>query len=373
MINTKKWKSLQPIQWPRDPNDETQINAPILIGSSFWIVSKTGPLSGGTYPRYFIEYNIDSDSIVSTIPYPRFFENTRCKSCAYNEDSVVLFNECGIVVFDTNTRSFGELTPLPNTRDDASCVVIGNDIHIINAFLNHEGRYLIYSVTDRTVNTFEEPLPFTTGQAPIIKANDSYKSSNKMLISGFARKQNGGNIPSVIVDLVSKFSIFELFQFGGFKYRIAGKSRLCANDSFYVGSLQNIGGTNGAQRIQWALAPEYKMKYPLTAFGHIQYGPFIVTFGGVSDDRFREGTVIFNTDHIYILDLRKKYGWTQCPVKCPKKAYFHAVLDEDQRVHLWGRYGCSKLQPARFRSKAVWEHEHYCINLMDIIPQLMKK
>ena len=252
---------------------------------------------------------------------------------------------------------------------DASFVCIGDYIHIMNGLDNADGEYHIHSVSNGTLDTFEEPRHFTTGKVPIIKSSDSYKSSNKMLISGFARKQTERDIPSVIADLVTKFSIFELFQFGGL---ICEDRKVRASDRFYVGSLENDGIANGAERIQWKLAFEYELKYPMSDFGYIQYGPFIVTFGGSSDERFRDGANR-NADDIFILDLRKNCGWIESPVKCPRKAQFHVVMDQNQRVHLFSRYGSTGFQRKWFRNKAVWEYEHYCIHLTDIMPELLNK
>ena len=378
MDNNGEWRILKPIQRPKERHSNShEINVPIQIGSSLWIASN----------EQLIEYQLQSDScsMGSMIPYPalfRFATSMWVKSCKHKDDSIVLFNKRGIVVFDTTTRTFNEVTPIFHhfgwtVRWDSSFVCIGDSIHIMNGLhsglQNPEGRYEyhIYSMEDQRVNTFKELLHFTMGRVPILKQG-SYKSSDKMLISGFARKQTGRNIPSVIVDLVSKFSILELFQFGGLIGPFSYAPIVRANDSFYVGSLANDGSANGAERIQWKLAPEYKLKYPLSHFGYIQCGPFVVTFGGVSDERFRDGANR-NTDGIYILDLRKNSGWIESPIKCPKKIQFHAVLGEDRRVHLLSRYGSSGSQRKWFRSKEVWEHEHYCIDLTDVIPELLNK
>ena len=292
------------------------------------------------------------------IPYPalfRFATSMWVKRCKHKDDSIVLFNKRGIVVFDTTTRAFSEVTPIFHhfgwtVRWDSSFVCIGDYIHIMGSLQNPEGRYEyhIYSMEDQRVNTCEEPLHFTTGRVPILKP-DSFKSSDKMLISGFARKQTGRNIPSVIVDLVSKFSIFELFQFGGLIGPFSHAPIVRANDSFYVGSLANDASANDVERIQWRLALEYELKYPLSDFGYIQYGPFIVTFGGA------RATQPERMDYIHILNLRKNCGWIQSPIKCPKKGKYRAALDERQGVHL----------------VAAWEDKHYCIDLSDVIPSSM--
>ena len=181
----------------------------------------------------------------------------------------------------------------------------------------------------------------------LIKPNDVYQSSNKTLIVGFARNETSICIPEVIAEIISEYSTFELFRFGG---RSAATQFMSFDDSFYIGTLKDEDPT---QPIKWKLAPQYKLKHPMIRFGCIQYGCFIVTFGGlIQDGRFK----LF-TDSIYILNLHGNCGWIESPIKLPKnqrlakivyKGYWlRAVLDESKRVHLNGMYS---------------------IDLMDILP-----
>ena len=155
-----------------------------------------------------------------------------------------------------------------------SCVAIGNYIHIFHGDYTRQGQgyYFVYSVNNNTNRTLKgchsQPyrtlLP-TAMRCPAIRTNDLCQSSNKMLISGFSRIQNDKPIPVAIIGLLSKFCIFELFSF-----------TIGLTDSFYIGKLEN---GDPIKPIQWTLAPEYTLKYPMSGFGYIQHGPFIVTFG----------------------------------------------------------------------------------------------
>ena len=153
----------------------------------------------------------------------------------------------------------------------------------------------------------------------------------------------------MIVDIVSKFCEFELFKFGG--YDLNGFERF---DSFYIGTLQD---GDPAKPIEWKLVPQYTLKDPMADFGYIQYGPFIVTFGGrtVGPRASSRAPKVFGyerLDEIYILDLRDNKGWIESAIKCPMKAVYHAVLDYVQRVHLF----------------PLDEHQQFCIDLKDLIP-----
>ena len=203
--------------------------------------------------------------------------------------------------------------------------------------------YTICSMIDKSSQYFRglRVVPSLEG-SHVIKLDECYQSSNKMLISGFIRMQTGNHCPALIVDLISNFPIFEVFKFGG--YNMNERKNV---DSFYIGTLNDGDPT---QPIEWKLAPQYTMKHRMMLkFGYIQQGPFIVRFGGtiVNPDNTRT-----DIDSIFILDLGKDRGWIESTFKCPGKGTCNAVLDDCERVHLWF-----------FDSKT-----HYCIQLCDVLP-----
>ena len=178
----------------------------------------------------------------------------------------------------------------------------------------------------------------------LIKPNDVFQSSNKKLIVGFARGQTAIPIPKVIAEIISEYSTFEMFKFGG-----SSAATLQLVDSFYIGTLKD---GDPVKPIEWRSAPQYKLKHPMTRFGYIQYGSFIVTFGGMIKDGKSK-----LSNSIYVLNLHGNCGWIESPMKVPKNRildgivnqgyWLRAVLDESKRVHLNGLYS---------------------IDLMDILP-----
>ena len=128
----------------------------------------------------------------------------------------------------------------------------------------------------------------------------------------------------------------------------------------YIGTWKD---EDPSQPIEWMWMFSYNFPGPRCEFGHIQHGPFIVIFGG---KRPFCDELIFTSpeesdlfDDIYILDLRKKSGWIQSPIKCPWKGTYDAVLDELSRnnVHLWKDEGS----------------QHFCIKLTDLFPPNMQQ
>lgn len=316
------------------------ITAPITVRSSIWIESGDG----------LVEFHSDSDTISPKMCYPISFTKERSAksqpliACKFKDESIVVIDgDRGIgIMFDTETRKYSDIFLFQgHFGGDSSCVVIKDCLHIFHG--NDHGDYTIYSLADKSSYTFQDHFCAKAGQilyqVPVLQTDQSYKSSRKTLVCGFTRnKQNAGHIPSVIVGLISKFCTIELCKFGGWDYSWDQVSE-CV-DSFYIGAWHN---EDPLEPIQWTLAPEYALKRPfqgLRAFGYIQHGPFIVTFGGRFDDRFysnRRGRYTALTDGIYILDLRKDCGWIRSPIKCPQKAEYCAVLDRAQRIHLQSR------------------------------------
>ena len=246
------------------------------------------------------------------------------------------------IVFDTETREFSDIFMFGAHRQSgfgSSCIMIGDFLHILHGVQNSD--YIIRSMTDETARKFEVEPEQNLYDAAVIKSNGCYQSSSNMLISGFIRHQSPRHVPSVLVDIVSEFCIFELFKFGGWN---ANEQR--DSDSFYIGTLRN---GNPAEPVEWKLAPQFALNYPMVAFGFIHHGPFIVTFGGATQDS--DSKQVSRTNSIYILDLRRNCGWIESPMKCPPRLThrYDAVLDESNRVHL---------------------NERYWIDLKDILPQI---
>ena len=320
--------------------------APICLGSSIWVDSKG-----------LVEFHSDSGTVSPKVRYPTLFTEKQWSgsviTCKYKDDSIVVIDgprSFGIV-FNTKTRKFSDIFSFHGGFGHySSCVTVGDYVHIFHG--NGTGDYTVCSLTDKSCRIFQDHYIAEPEQelydVSVMKTSDCYQSTNKLLISGFSRNQNGEHIPSVIADLIFKFYNFELFKFGGLDLR----DGQCV-DSFYVGTLKD---GDSSKPIQWELAPEFRLKHPLRAFGYIQHGPLIVTFGGVTNFNSQAGMgrrTGVHIDDIYILDLRNGSGWVQSSIKCPQKADYHAVLDKEQRIHLHERtYG---------------RQNHYCMDVEKII------
>ena len=320
--------------------------SPINIRSSVWfskrILDSSGKLSSG-----IMGYHPESGTAIPFTPYSAEFDRAALLETPtiiqYGDHSVLIlstWNGCG-VLFDTKSRKYSKVFSFAGTSNyDASCVLIGESIHIFDG--SRKGFYTIYSMKDQTGKTFDTESEQCLRGVSVIKSNGLYQSSNKMLISGFIRQQNDQHIPSVIDDLISEFCRFELLKFGGWDLH-----EDCNMDSFYIGTLRN---ENAEEPIEWRLVPEWRMKHFMYGFGYIQYGSFILTFGGYVEN-------LDSTDSIYILNLRTNEGWIESPIKCPKKAqYSKTVLDDMQRVHLF---------PVGYAGV------HYWIDVKDLIPSSM--
>ena len=352
MSTEDKW---QKMTWIIKHYDVASWNAPIRVGSSIWIAQRISRLNG------MVEYHPESDTSSGIIDYPAALGKIRTGlrdivSFRYKNDSIVVLSwvkGCAFV-FDTETREFKHPITIQRDIRDTLCTAIGDYIHIIGDYeFRKDGTvttdYTIHSLIDKSTQSFQgshlAPSVQLGHGSQVIKIDECYQSSNKMLISGFIRNQSGNHSPAVIIDIISHFAKFEVFKFGGYSYK-----NKCF-PSFYIGTLRDA---NPAKPIEWRLAPQYELKLPIREFGYIQHGPFIVTFGGtvVNEDGVLNGKKFTPSDSIFILELRKNCGWIKSPLKCPQKGVCFAALDNNDRVHLW----IVDREP----------ENHYCIQLCDI-------
>lgn len=327
------------VNWQIDGSTKDHLDgwcsAPIIAGSTIWFARSGTGLAG------MVAVDPGSGTAASMTPYPASFvtENRfgmrRSTPCKLKGDCILLMDvnhgHSNCTMFNTKTRMYSDFFSLEGQLGcGASCVVIGNFLHFFNAAW-HDG-YIIYTLpfgtTQNVSRQYRDRSTPSLGSVALVKNDGFYKSSNKTMISRFAHNQTGNRIPSAIVDLISTFCIFELFRFGGFD-----QEKRDQVDSFYVGTLKNEDPT---KPIQWKLVPEYTLLRPLRAFGYIQHNHFIVTFGGETREwlKTKKCEREFDIDDIYILNLNKSDGWIKSPIKCPEKATYRAVLDNEERVHL---------------------------------------
>ena len=209
-------------------------SSPICIGSTIWITQSNFHYAG------LIEYYPDSHTTGEINPFPATFAQRATRytliSCKYKDDSIVVVNPYrgkGIV-FNTNTKNYGNTFSFDfegQLGHLASCLVIGDYIHI---FHGDGGDYIAHPLIENTsINTKTECFGKAQGNwlsVGVLKTDDCYQSGNKMLIFNFARNQSDDQIPTEIINLISKFCAFEVFQFGG--YDRDKKSHI---DSFWIG------------------------------------------------------------------------------------------------------------------------------------------
>ena len=340
----------------------------IGVGSSIWLAHNMLSTGG------MLEYHPDSDTVEPLIPYPpgdnRLNEIQLCK---YKDSSIIIIqHESGRgLQFNTQTHEFSDMFQFGQIfLVTPSCIVIGDYLHIFHAVTEgngkvlYNGNYTIYSMTNKTSTHSEGHCLDQQGwyqyDVAVVKGIGSYESSNKELISGFIRNKSKMHVPLVIGDLLSQFCAFEMFKFGGIERDRKTSSnrqlRHCrTTDSFHIGKLRD---KHAAEPIQWTLAPHYKLKRALYGFGHIQHEQFIVIFGGSEFDSIRGKPRGPRCDDIYILDLTKKCGWVQSPIRCPRQMQCSAVLDANLMVHLKDYEDADG---------------HWKMDLNDIIPELMQR
>ena len=265
------------------PRILSNASIPISIGSSLWIALRSD--------RGLVEFLPDSNSFGPDIEYPEEFKNqhlyAKTISCKYKAESIIVIIPIGHfgVVFDTKTRQFSDVFRWESKEESESggwlsCIAIGDYLHIDTVGVSGKGYdigdYIIYSMIDKTTRKIEVGVTGKPLISTIIKSSD-FNQSNKILISGFARKGSPRHIPVEIVSIIIQFYHHKkLFKFGGRRRRPEQFI-----DSFYIGTL-NKG--DPAEPIEWKLTPQYTLPHPMKGFGCIHHEHFIVIFGGRIQD-----------------------------------------------------------------------------------------
>ena len=205
MTNQEQWQKLN---WTVSDHPSSIQPIPISIGSSIWIAKNKG-----WHPE-MVEYYPDSGTISPKIPYPAHFNNVdgyssnAVVSCKYQEDSIILIDhskQC-CIVFDPKTREYFDISPFTGRitgSHGSSCITVGDYIHIFDG-TGRRDEYTICSIKDNISRSkFPEQKPqHYAVLVPVIKTNGSYKSSSKMLISGFIRNQSKNHMKNIWVKYI---------------------------------------------------------------------------------------------------------------------------------------------------------------------------
>ena len=238
--------------------------------------------------RGMVQYNYKSDKIIQIVKYPRNLRAVNQCCCSHN-DAIYIINQyqSNIVSFTPSDQKFTKLINIPEEiGDHPSCIAIKNQIHIFNGETNT--KHHIVSINTRSITTLNDPTTTACVHSPhLVTYND------------------------------------RIIKFGG--RDIQSRESL---DTFFMSSIIN---ENDLKSITWTEKPEYKLKQGLYNCGYVIYKNIIVTFGGkIEEHKF--------IDNIYALDLDKEYGWVEIKcIKCPLESQYRAVLDGDDRVHLYTR------------------------------------
>lgn len=334
--------------------DQIRSAQPIRINSSVWFAKERWGPKSKCAPG-MLEYNTESKSFATVIPWcSRFGTKEKWLStCKYKKHSIVVVDGITgeLALFNTKTRDWtGDHIFHNDFGPHPTCITIGDYIHIFHGQSNPNGHYAIISLVkylrfpndDQTKRLLKEQHIYSKENCPlsqvaILQTNGLYESSAKAIIIGFVRQQSAVHIPAEIIEIISGFVVIDhelLIKFGGWNLNLQEPV-----DSFYIGTLKD---QNPKEPIRWSLAPQYTLKQPLKGFGYIHYGPFIVMFGGLMED----GNVC---DDIQILNLTTNCGWVQSSIKCPREGQYNAVLDDKQRIHLYGKWKC--------------ERSHFCLDV----------
>ncbi len=123
----------------------------IPMGHSLWYSPNS---FGGKDPKGVVEYDMLTNSIKLTVPYPSHFKHG---SVIYIVDGHT--SEC---IYSLDTSSLDSLTFKKEIEigwigDYTSCITIGDCIHILNGGKNN-GKHLVYNVKTKKLETLQDPV-----------------------------------------------------------------------------------------------------------------------------------------------------------------------------------------------------------------------
>jgi len=279
------WRELAAHQTP-------WIQQPIEVKDSIWL--STAHCQG---ERGMIEYCKRTERIKSVVRYPEWLE-PRYHACVRYAGDIFLVDGINgqIVAFNVSSRRFVKKLAIPKLGAHPSCVVVQRlgQIHILHGEANR--RHYVYSIEANSLQTVEDEK---VSMAVDMDAASAANASPKRCLES--------------VCVVAHQN--RLIRFGG----MCGARR--NSDKVWLSSPVT------QTAMEWT--QQRSMRRALSHCGYVLYGDKLVTFGGCVDK-------VTCTDKIFVLDLARGGGWTECAhIKCPVASCFEAVLSEDGQLHLF--------------------------------------
>ena len=236
-----------------------------------------------------MEFDIIKNTVKQVVSYPKGCEPNRTFICKYKDDSIVVVDGKGGIVFTFNVTNnhFTKPITIPMLGENCSAIVVADYVHIFHGRKSDDSQYLVYSLHDNKITTF---------------------------------KDESCSVPMSLVAVIQGPGA-KFYKFGGYDW-----SNKRAVDSFFTGTLKD---GDASKPIQWTKTPKWTLNEPIQGLGHVRYGRYIVIFGGHSSD---------HVDTVSMLDLHGDSGWKPAALKCPISSSYTATVDGDDNIHLftWG-------------------------------------
>eukprot|EP01084_Bolivina_argentea_P164799 286463_1 len=265
---------------------------------------------------YEYDNNLDTHHLIEKFEMHKYYPSGH--TCIYNQltEEIIFIGGKNVkdnrrpyesmMIYDINNKTMTKILFKRAIGSDPKLLLVSNNLHIIGG--SHNTYHLCYNLNSNELKPIY-PFPYSNGL------------SGHGLI--YCKLNN------------------TIITFGGAYYDYISCSYQFCND-YWIFSINN----NKYQCI-------YKKTLPQTinGFGYILYcNRIIVTFGGsIQRNKFIDN--IYYTDILNIND-----SWKESTIKCPKKGGYHAILLQNQIVHLihFGK-------------------EQFCMNIKDLLPKSMHK
>eukprot|EP01083_Nonionella_stella_P118333 353256_1 len=259
--------------------------------------------------RGMVQYDIQSDKIISVVKYPNNIKPKWHSCCKYKNEIYIVDGQNGqIIAFNTQNNRFQIKTKMDMIGRGAQCIAMYDDVHIFGGHRN--SKHLVYRIKENKIKILNDTTTTANiGYASIVKYKD------------------------------------QIIRFGGYNYDTDQYV-----DALFISSRIKRNTLND---IEWTSMPSWKCNQGVCDCGYLMYKHYIIMFGGATTGNKR-------LDTICVLNVRSADdGWIELNhIKCPMPSEYHAVVDTMDNIHILSGYNDKK------------DCKHYSISISSVLKDI---
>eukprot|EP01083_Nonionella_stella_P058530 153251_1 len=122
--------------------------------------------------RGMVQYDIQSDKIISVIKYPNNIKPEYHSCCKYKNEIYIVDGQNGqIIAFNTQNNRFQIKTKMDMIGRGAQCIAMYDDVHIFGG--ENNSKHLVYRIKENKIKILNDPTTTAhIGFGSIVKYKD---------------------------------------------------------------------------------------------------------------------------------------------------------------------------------------------------------